>query len=97
MLFEIIVPSEKINRILKKSKSKQPEWSLTRQNSLNSLVLRGNRLGNPSAVRDWNNIPDEHRNIDSVIAFKNVLGGDKPVVPTITFLEVGKNKSSTHA
>ena len=26
-----------------------------------------------SAVRDWNNIPDYHRNVDSVIAFKNVL------------------------
>ena len=35
----------------------------------------------PSAVRDWNNIPDEYRNVDSVMAFKNVLGGDKPVVP----------------
>ena len=34
-----------------------------------------------SAVRDWNNIPDEHRNVDSVMAFKNVLGRDKPVVP----------------
>ena len=35
----------------------------------------------PSAVRDWNNITDEHRNVDSVVAFKNVLGRDKPVVP----------------
>ena len=34
-----------------------------------------------SAVRDWNNIPDEHRNVDSAVAFKNVLGRDKPVVP----------------
>ena len=32
----------------------------------------------PSAVRDWNHITDEHRNVDTVIAFKNVL---KPVVP----------------
>ena len=23
----------------------------------------------PSVVRDWNNIPDDHRNVDSVIAF----------------------------
>ena len=29
-----------------------------------------------SAVRDWNNIPDEHRNVDSVISFKNVLSRD---------------------
>ena len=29
----------------------------------------------------WNNIPDEHRNVDSVMAFKNVLGRYKPVVP----------------
>ena len=29
----------------------------------------------------WNNIPDEHRNVDSVMAFKNVLGRDKPVIP----------------
>ena len=35
----------------------------------------------PPAVCDWNNIPDEHRNVDSVMAFKNVLGRDKPVVP----------------
>ena len=35
----------------------------------------------PSAVRDWNNIPDEHRNVDSLMAFKNVLGRDKPVSP----------------
>ena len=35
----------------------------------------------PSAVCDWNNIPDEHRNVDSVMAFKNVLGRAKPVVP----------------
>ena len=34
----------------------------------------------PSAVRDWNNITDEHRNVDSGVAFKNVLGRDKPVV-----------------
>ena len=27
----------------------------------------------PSAVRDWNNIPDYHRNVDSFIAFKIVL------------------------
>ena len=32
----------------------------------------------PSAVRDWNNIPDDHRNVDSVIAFKNVLSRDIP-------------------
>ena len=35
----------------------------------------------PSVVRDWNNIPDDRRNIDSVIAFKNVLSRDKPIVP----------------
>ena len=33
------------------------------------------------AVHDWNNIPDEHRNVDSVIAFENVLSLDKPAVP----------------
>ena len=35
----------------------------------------------PSVVRGWNNIPDDRRNVDSVIAFKNVLGRDKPIVP----------------
>ena len=35
----------------------------------------------PSAVRDWKYIPDEHRYVDSVMAFKNVLGPDKPIVP----------------
>ena len=35
----------------------------------------------PPAVRDWNTIPDEHKNVDSVMAFKNVFGRDKPVVP----------------
>ena len=35
----------------------------------------------PSVVRDWNNIPDDRRNVDSVIAFKNVLSRDKPIVP----------------
>ena len=35
----------------------------------------------PSAVRDWNSIPDDRRNVDSVIAFKNVLSRDKPTVP----------------
>ena len=51
----------------------------------------------PSAVRDWNNIPDEHRNVDSVMAFKNVLGRDKPVVPIHYLFEIGKNESFTHA
>ena len=50
-----------------------------------------------SAVRNWNNIPDEHRNVDSVIAFKNVLSRDKPVVPKRYLLEIGKKKSFTHA
>ena len=36
----------------------------------------------PSAVRGWNNIPNEHRNIHSVMTFKNVLGPDKPLVPS---------------
>ena len=35
----------------------------------------------PSAVRDWNSLPDDRRNVDSVIAFKNVLSRDKPIVP----------------
>ena len=35
----------------------------------------------PSVVCDWNNILDDHRNVDSVIAFKNVLSRDKPIVP----------------
>ena len=35
----------------------------------------------PSVVRDWNNIPDDRRNVDSVTAFKNVLSRDKPIVP----------------
>ena len=35
----------------------------------------------PSVVCDWNNIPDDRRNVDSVIAFKNVLSLDKPIVP----------------
>ena len=35
----------------------------------------------PSVVRDWNNIPDDRRNLDSVIAFKNVLSLYKPIVP----------------
>ena len=32
-----------------------------------------------SAVLDWNNIPDYHRNVDTVIAFKNFLSRDKPM------------------
>ena len=51
----------------------------------------------PSAVRDWNNITDEHRNVDTVIAFKNVLSCDKPVVPKRYFFGSRKNKSFTHA
>ena len=35
----------------------------------------------PSVVRDWNNIPDDRRIVDSVIAFQNVLSRDKPIVP----------------
>ena len=35
----------------------------------------------PSAVRDWDNIPDDHRNVNSLMAFKNVLVRDKPVAP----------------
>ena len=34
-----------------------------------------------SVIRDWNNLPDDRRNVDSVIAFKNVLSRDKPIVP----------------
>ena len=37
----------------------------------------------PSAVRDWNNIPDYHRNVDSVIAFENVLSRNKSIVPKL--------------
>ena len=33
-----------------------------------------------SVVRDCNNIPDDRRNVESVIAFKNVLSRDKPIV-----------------
>ena len=35
----------------------------------------------PPVVRDWNNIPDDLRNVDSVVAFKNGLSRDKPIVP----------------
>ena len=35
----------------------------------------------PPVVRDWNNIPDDRRNVDSVIAFKDVLSRGKPIVP----------------
>ena len=35
----------------------------------------------PSAVRDWNNIPDDRRNVDSVIAFKYIVIRDRPIVP----------------
>ena len=35
----------------------------------------------PSAASDWNNIPHEHKNVYSVMTFKNVLSRDKPVVP----------------
>ena len=51
----------------------------------------------PSAVRDWNNIPDDRRNVDSVIAFKNVLKRDKNIVPKHNLFEKGKNKSFIHA
>ena len=49
------------------------------------------------AVRDRNNIPDERRNVDSVIAFKNVHSRDKPVVSKHYHFGIGKNKSVTHA
>ena len=35
----------------------------------------------PLVFRDWNDIPDDLRNVDSAIAFKNVLSRDKPIVP----------------
>ena len=50
----------------------------------------------PSAVRDWNNISDEHRNVGSVLAFKNVLGGDKSVVPKHYLFGNRKENNPTH-
>ena len=42
----------------------------------------------PSTVLDLNNIPDENRNADTIMAFtcKNALSRDKPVVPIHHFL-----------
>ena len=36
----------------------------------------------PSVVRDWNNIPDDRRNVDSVITLVNV---NAPVVATTSW------------
>ena len=47
----------------------------------------------PSVFRDWNNIPGDRRNVDSVIAFKNVLCRDKPIVPKHYLFKNRKNKS----
>ena len=33
-----------------------------------------------TTVRDWSNIPEAYRNVDSAMAFKIVLSRDKPVV-----------------
>ena len=59
-------------------------YNLRKSNNIHLVNARTSLYYNyflPSAVRDWNNIPDEHRNVDSVIAFKNDLGRDKPVAP----------------
>ena len=34
-----------------------------------------------SAVCDWNNTPDQHRNVEYMMAFKNVLSRENPEVP----------------
>ena len=59
-------------------------YNLRSSNNFNLVNARTSLYFNyflPSAVCDWNNIPDDHRNVDTVIAFKNVLSRDKPIVP----------------
>ena len=59
-------------------------YNLRNSNNIHLVNVRTSLYFNsflPSAVRDWNNIPDDRRNVESVIAFKNVLSRDKPIVP----------------
>ena len=51
-------------------------YNLRNSNNIHLVNTRTSPYYNsslPSTVRDWYNIPDEHRNVDSVVAFKNVL------------------------
>ena len=45
------------------------------------ILLFTTTLFLPSVVCDCNNILYDHKNVDSVIAFKNVLSRDKPILP----------------
>ena len=59
-------------------------YNLRNSNNIHLVNARTSLYFNsflPPAVRDWNNIPDDRRNVDSVIAFKKVLSRDKPIVP----------------
>ena len=59
-------------------------YNLRNSNNIHLVNARNSLYYNsflPSTVRDWNNIRDGHRHVDSVIAFKNVLSRDKPIVP----------------
>ena len=59
-------------------------YNLRNSNNIHLAIARTSLCYNsflPSVVCDWNNKPDDRRNVDSVIAFKNVLSRDKPIVP----------------
>ena len=47
-------------------------YNLRNSNNIHLVNARTSLYYNsflPSAVRDWNNIPDDHRNVNSVMAF----------------------------
>ena len=59
-------------------------YNLRNSNNIHLVNARTSLYYNsflPSVVRDLNNIPDDRRNVDCVVAFKkfNVLNRDKPI------------------
>ena len=74
-----------------------PNYNLGISNDIYLINARTSHYYNyfpPSAVHEWNNISDDHRNIDAMIAFNNVLSHDKPIVPKHYYL-FGNRKEQT--
>ena len=63
-------------------------YNLRRANAHQGIACRTSMYKNsfiPSVVDDWNALPDDIRNLDSLAAFKTYLDRDKPIPNKLYF------------
>ena len=93
LLFKMIndLSPQDLSDIVPATIDSSSNYNLRNSNNIHLVNARTSLYYNsflPSAVCDWNNIPDDRRNVDSLIAFKNVHSHDKPIVPKHIILEI---------